>query len=57
MTPLEAMDVLGSPDVTVTNQSDKEGQLPKIKALDAPVRDAFEAVDAQQQQRTASSES
>lgn len=31
VTPLEAMDVLGSPDVTVTNQSDKTMQIERLK--------------------------
>jgi hypothetical protein len=43
-TPQQAFDFLSKPDVTVTNQSDKEGQLPKIKALDVTVRGAFQAV-------------
>ena len=34
----EAYEKLASPDVTVTNQSDKEMQLPKIAALDETVR-------------------
>ena len=45
-TPQQAFDFLSKPDVTVTNQSDKEGQLPKIMALDATVQAAFEAIDA-----------
>ena len=40
-TPQQAHAFLSKPDVTVTNQSDKEGQLPKIKALDATVQAAF----------------
>ena len=48
-TPQQAFDFLSKPDVTVTNQSDKEGQLPKIKALDATVRGAFQAVMATMQ--------
>ena len=43
-TPQQAFDFLSKPDVTVTNQSDKEGQLPKIKALDATVQGVFQAV-------------
>ncbi len=43
-TPQQAFDFLSKPDVTVTNQSDKQGQLPKIMALDATVRGAFQAV-------------
>ena len=50
-TPLQAHDFLSKPDVTVTNASDKEGQLPKIKALDGTVQGAFQAIDAQLQQR------
>ncbi len=45
-TPQQAFDFLSHPDVTVTNQSDKQGQLPKIKALDATVQGAFQAVGA-----------
>ena len=40
-TPDKAHAFLSKPDVIVTNQSDKEGQLPKIKALDATVKVAF----------------
>jgi len=40
-TPQQAHAFLSKPDVTVTNQSDKEAQLPKIKALDATVQGAF----------------
>ena len=54
-TPLQAHDFLSKPDVTVTNASDKEGQLPKIKALDATVQGAFQAIDAQLQQRVIAS--
>ena len=43
-TPGEAHAILSKPDVTVTNQKDKEGQLPKIKALDATVQGAFGGV-------------
>jgi hypothetical protein len=46
-TPQQAHDILSKPDVTVTNQSDKRDQLPKIKALDATVQGAFQAVSAQ----------
>ena len=35
-TPQQAFDFLSKPDVTVTNKSDKEGQLPKIKARHLP---------------------
>eukprot|EP00900_Chrysochromulina_parva_P027868 jgi/Chrpa1/9715/Chrysochromulina_OHIO_Genome00015480-RA len=54
-TPQQAFDILSKPDVTVTNESDKHSQLPKIKALNKIVQDAFQAVDAQLQQRVASS--
>ena len=40
-TPQQAHAFLSKPDVTVTNQSDKEAQLPKIKALDSTVQGAF----------------
>ena len=43
-TPHEAHAFLSRPDVTVTNQSDKKGQLPKIKALDATVQSTFLAI-------------
>jgi hypothetical protein len=52
-TPQQAFDFLSRPDVTVTNQSDKLKQLPKIKALDATVQGAFQAIDAQLLQRVA----
>jgi hypothetical protein len=52
-TPQQAFDILSKPDVTVTNQSDKRDQLPKIKALDMRVQGAFQAVDAQLHQRVA----
>ena len=55
-TPQEAFDFLSKPDVTVTNQSDKENQLPKIKALGATVEGTFTAIGAQLQQRVAASE-
>ena len=47
-TPKEAHDYLKSPDVTVTNQRDKDNQLPKIQKLDGTVQAAFEAVDGWQ---------
>lgn len=37
----KAYEALSSPDVTVTNQSDKDVQLPKLQALDEQVRRAF----------------
>ena len=43
-TPEEAHDFLAKADVTVTNASDKKGQLPKIAKLSETVRRAFEAV-------------
>ena len=42
-TPAEAHRVLSSPDVVVTNQSDKETQLAKIEGLDRTARSAFGA--------------
>ena len=45
----EAHDFLSKPDVTVTNQSDKDNQLPKIKLLDAMVQGAFQAIHVQMQ--------
>ena len=39
--PLEARAILARPDVTVTNQSDKDMQLPKLKQLDELVRETF----------------
>ena len=52
-TPQEAHDFLSSPDVQVTNASDKRGQLPKIKSLGVTVQTAFEAIDSQLQQQVA----
>merc|ERR1712185_341859 len=43
-TPQQAHDFLAKPDVQVTNQSDKQGQLPKIAALGSTVKEAFDAV-------------
>jgi hypothetical protein len=37
-TPQQAFDILSKPDVTVTNQSDKLNQLPKIMKLDATMQ-------------------
>ena len=45
-TPDEAYAYLSKPDVTVTNQSDKDKQLPKIKALNADTRAAFQSMTA-----------
>ena len=54
-TPQQAFDFLSKPDVMVTNQSDKQGQLPQIKALDVTVQGAFRRIDAQLQQRVSAS--
>eukprot|EP00900_Chrysochromulina_parva_P007474 jgi/Chrpa1/16728/Chrysochromulina_OHIO_Genome00023631-RA len=54
-TPQQAFNFLSNPDVKVTNESDKHSQLPKIKALNKTVQDAFQSVDAQLQQRVAAS--
>ena len=37
--PQEAHDVLSKPDVTVTNQGDKDVQLKKLQKLDSAVRE------------------
>lgn len=50
-TPQQAHDFLAKPDVQVTNQSDKEGQLPKIAKLGSTVKEAFDKV-AQRQRAT-----
>ena len=42
-TPQEAYDLLSEPDVSVTNQSDKEIQLEKLLLLDDEVREATQA--------------
>jgi hypothetical protein len=52
-TTQQAYNFLSKPDVKVTNESDKHSQLPKIKALNKTVQDAFQAVDVQLQQRVA----
>jgi hypothetical protein len=52
-TPQQAFYFLSKPDVTVTNTSDKQGQLPKIMTLDATVRGAFQAVMATMQASSA----
>ena len=54
-TPQQAHAFLSKPDVTVTNQSDKDGQLPKIKALDATVQGAFSEVAQQIEDELAAS--
>ena len=55
-TPQQAFEFLSKPDVTVTNQSDKDGQLLKIKLLGETVQSAFKAVDTQLQLRVEASE-
>ena len=50
-TPLEAYNFLSKPDVTVTNQSDKDGQLPKIKGLNETVQQAFGSIDEELSQQ------
>ena len=40
-TPQQAYDLLKEPDVTVTNQSDKDMQLDKLLKLDVEVREAI----------------
>jgi hypothetical protein len=54
--PVEAHDFLAMPDVTVTNQSDKEGQLPKIKVLDEKVAETFKAIEEQHDAQLAAAE-
>ena len=41
MTAEGAYTILSQPDVVVTNQSDKDAQLPKIRKLDQQVRDCM----------------
>ena len=48
-TPAEALAVLSKPDVTVTNQGDKDMQLPKILTLNKQVRKVMEGTGAQQE--------
>ncbi|EOD33510.1 hypothetical protein EMIHUDRAFT_229658 [Emiliania huxleyi CCMP1516] len=55
-TPEQAHAFLSKPDVTVTNQSDKKGQLPKIKELDAVVQGAFSEVARQIEDELAASQ-
>ena len=55
-TPEQAHAFLSKPDVTVTNQGDKDGQLPKIKALDETVQGAFSGVARQLEEELAASE-
>ena len=45
-TPREAFEFLSKPDVTVTNESDKVGQLPKIEKLDVSDSAQKKAFDA-----------
>ena len=54
-TPQQAFEFLSKPDVTVTNQSDKESQLPKIKELGETVKRAFKAIEVQLQERVRAS--
>ena len=42
-TPQQAYDFLKAPDVTVTNQSDKDRQLPKVLKLNQIVQQAVHA--------------
>ena len=49
VTATEAYQTLSSPDVTVTNQSDKDTQLAKIRVLDDEAKEAFEASSASEQ--------
>jgi len=55
-TPRQAFEFLSKPDVTVTNASDKEGQLPKIEKLDETVQSAFAATGRQLQGQVAAAE-
>ena len=55
-TPQEAFEILSKPDITVTNQSDKDNQLPKIATLSYTVREAFAAVAEQLHQRVVAAE-
>jgi len=55
-TPQQAFEFLSKPDVTVTNQSDKDGQLPKIKSLGETVQSAFKVFDSQLQQQVTAAE-
>ena len=50
-TPEDAHDILASPDVSVTNQSDKDVHLPKVAALDKMVGEAFVALIARVTER------
>ena len=45
-TPKEAAELLAKPDVTVTNQSDKEQQIAKLADIDAKAKQAFRKVGA-----------
>ena len=44
-TPREAYDILSQADVTVTNQSDKAKQLPKLLALNEQVQDLMRSAE------------
>ena len=46
-TPDDAHAILSKPDISVTNQKDKDGQLPKIKALNTTVQAAFVRIKQQ----------
>ena len=50
-TPQEVHGILSKPDVTVTNQADKDGQLPKIMRLDQTVQQAFSSIDVELSQQ------
>ena len=50
-TPLEAFTVLSRPDVSVTNQSDKDSQLPKIHEIDSQVQNGFIALKSAAEQK------
>ena len=45
-TPTKAHELLSKPDVTVTNQSDKEAQLPKILKMNDEVKGVMEGAPA-----------
>ena len=45
---MQALEQLSSPDVTVTNASDKEVQLQKLREFDAMVRRLMQAPEGQE---------
>ena len=47
-TPQQAFEFLSKPDVTVTNQGDKDSQLSKLRKLEETVQGAFKAITSQQ---------